>query len=53
MIGNKIVKIITKASRASPQNRSDKVESEAKNIGFDIELSKERYNSPEKKTENF
>ena len=49
MIGNKIVNIITNASRASPQNRSDEVESEAKNIGFDIEISKERYTSPEKR----
>ena len=53
MIDNKIVNIITKASRASQQNRSDKVESEAKNIGFDIEISKERYTSPEKRQKIF
>ena len=49
MLGNKIVHKITKASRSSPQNSSETVESEIKNTGFHREIPKERYIPPEKR----
>ena len=44
LIGNKIADKITKVSRRSPQNSSEKVESETVNIRFDKEIpDTERY----------
>ena len=43
LIGNKIADKITKVSRRSPQNSSEKVESETVNIRFDKEIPKEIY----------
>ena len=53
LIGNKIPDKITKVWRTSPQNNSDTVTNEEENIGFDREKPKQRYISPEKKTENY
>ena len=49
MIGNKIADKITRASRSSPQNSLEIVESETENPGFDREIPEERYISPEKR----
>ena len=49
LIGNKIADKITKVSRVSPQKSSEIVKNEAGNIGFDREIPKERYISPEKR----
>ena len=49
MIGNKIADKITKVSRTSPQNTPETVESETEKIGFDREIPKQRYISPEKR----
>ena len=51
MFGNKITDKITKVSKTSPQNSSKTVESEIENIGFERQRPKERYISPEKKTD--
>ena len=48
LIGNKIANTITKASRTSPQNSSETVESETENIGINRKMHKERYIYPEK-----
>ena len=48
-IGNKIAHKITKASRGSPQNSSETIESETEKIGFHREIPKERYKSQEKR----
>ena len=49
MIGNKIVDRITKFLGSSLQNNSETVESETENRGFDSEIHRERYISPERK----
>ena len=46
---NKIANKIKKVSKHSPQNNSGIVGSETEHIGFDREMPKERYLSPEKK----
>ena len=46
MIGNKIADKIIKVSRSSPQNCS-----ETEDTGFDREVPKERYISPDKRHE--
>ena len=43
LIGNRIADKITKVSRASPQNSSETVTNEVKNIEHEREISKERY----------
>ena len=48
LVGNKIAEKITNVSRTSPQNNSETVTSEKKNIGLDREIPRERYISPEK-----
>ena len=48
MIGKKIADKITKVSRSSPQYNSETVANE-----HDKEIPKERYNSPDRKTENY
>ena len=48
MIGNKISDQITKLWKTSPENSSETVKNE-----HDKEITKERYISPEKKTENY
>ena len=49
MIGNKTADKITKVSRSSPHNSLRTVKNKTKNIGFDREITKERYISPEKR----
>ena len=49
LIGNSIADEITNVSRTSPQNSSEAVTNEAKNIGIDREIPKERYVSPEQR----
>ena len=51
LMGNKIVDKSTKASRSSPTNSSEIVESEAENTGFDREILKDRQISPERRRE--
>ena len=46
---DKITDIITKLSRISPKNNSEKVESETKNIGFDRKIPKQRHISTQKR----
>ena len=53
MTGNKIADKITNILGTSSQNYLEKVTNEEKNIGLDKEIPKERYISPEKKTENY
>ena len=59
LIGNKIAVAksydgkITKVSKTSPQINSETVANEEENIGLDREIPRERYISPEKKTENY
>ena len=43
MIGNKIANRIKKASKTTPQNNSERVESETENTQFDRKIPKERY----------
>ena len=40
---------ITKVAITSPQNSSEAVDNETKNTGFDKEIPKERYISPEER----
>ena len=49
MIGNKITDKITKVSKTSLQNKQETVTNEEKNIGFDREIPKERYITPEER----
>ena len=53
MIGNRIANKITRYSTSSPQNSLETVKSETENTGFDREIPKERYISPEKKSKLF
>ena len=48
MIGNKITDKITKFLRTLPQNSPETITNEAENIGFDREIPKEKYVSPER-----
>ena len=43
LISNKIADNVTKTLRTSPKNISETVKNEAKDKGFDKEISKERY----------
>ena len=52
MAGDKITEKIMKASKTSSKNSSETVESETKNVGFDIEILKEIY-IPSKKRQKF
>ena len=52
MAGDKITEKIMKASKTSSKNSSEIVESETKNVGFDIEILKEIY-IPSKKRQKF
>ena len=52
MAGDKITEKIMKASKTSSKNSSETVESETKNVGFDIEIPKEIY-IPSKKRQKF
>ena len=47
LIGNEIAERVTKASKASPQDNS--VTNKEENIGFDREIYRERYISPEQR----
>ena len=47
LTGNNTAERISKVSKTSPENNSETVEGEIENTGFDKEISKERYVSPE------
>ena len=49
-IDNKISDKITKFSNISPKNNLETAESETETTGFDIEIPKERYISPDSKS---